>query len=338
MAEVQASASPGLPYATVARSKGELLEMFGGEIRRLAVERLEKLMTYSVAEVMNLSVGEALHQGLLDPVRLFVKNEPHSEAKLAQGKYRLISSVSVVDELVERVLNGALNNAEILNCNHIWAKPGMGLHDEGLQALWESLGGKLRASTDMSNWDWSVSGFELGVDALVRGESMRAPEPWRRALLNRARLLAISPFVTSGGRVYVPTIPGIQKSGSYNTSSTNSRIRILCALAIGAAECAAMGDDAVETPVVDAQRKYSALGHVCKAYDVYEKGFEFCSHRFEDWEGYPVHPGKTLYRLAHTRAPVQDLKQHLEEFAWFMRHHPRKDLYLGVAEKVCDRT
>lgn len=317
-----------------ARSKGEVLKMFGGAIVSLAVKRIEALMDTPYAEVQNMSVQELLEKGLMDPVRLFVKNEPHSQAKLAEGKYRLISSVSLVDEIVERVLNGGLNGVEIANWDRIWSKSGMGHDDDKMKILFASLEGHRLASTDMSNWDWGCSGLELGIDALLRGEALKFPEPWRNALLNRARALAVSPLVLSNGHVYVPLMPGIQKSGSYNTSSSNSRIRVLCAFAIGASYCAAMGDDSVETPVDDAVAKYAQLGHKCKEYTVYPVGFEFCSHRHETWKGVPVNPGKSLHRLLHSTADEEKLNEAFGQFAEHLRHHPRAEEYVRVARKA----
>ena len=39
-----------------------------------------------------------------DPIKVFVKQEPHKMSKIKQERYRLISGVSLVDTLVDRLL------------------------------------------------------------------------------------------------------------------------------------------------------------------------------------------------------------------------------------------
>lgn len=98
-----------------------------------------------------------------DPVRTFVKNEPHSITKLEQGRVRLISSVSLADQVIERLLSSPINNNEIYQWEGLPSMPGIGLTtDEDfkrinrlIQAIPE------KTQTDIKGWDWSVQYYEL---------------------------------------------------------------------------------------------------------------------------------------------------------------------------------
>jgi hypothetical protein len=112
---------------------------------------------------------------------------------------------------------------------------------------------------------------------------------------------------------------GVMKSGSYNTSSSNSRIRVLVDRAMGS-RCIAMGDDSVGEYVEDAVKKFEAMGHRVKMYDrCSPRSFEFCSHRFKDDDCYLENWPKSLYRLLGN--PPNDLEQ-LAQFLQEVRGCP----------------
>nr|AUQ23139.1 RNA-dependent RNA polymerase [Cereal yellow dwarf virus RPV] len=103
----------------------------------------------------------------------------------------------------------------------------------------------------------------------------------------------------SDGTMLSQVKPGVQKSGSYNTSSTNSRIRVMAACHCGASWAIAMGDDALEAPDTDLS-KYKDLGFKVEV----SKELEFCSHVFKSPTlAIPVNANKMLYRLIHGYNP-----------------------------------
>jgi len=217
--------------------------------------------------------AEALVQsGCCDPIRVFVKNEPHSLSKCREGRWRLIMSVSIVDQLVERVLCGEMNEWEIANFERLPAKPGMGFSDD----LVELVGDNLQAlsdvgvlsSSDVSGWDWSVSGEQLRADALrrIRFFGVAMDHPYAVILLNRVTCLGRSVVSFSDGTLVAQRVDGVQKSGSYNTSSTNSWIRAFVAEAAGASSAITMGDDCVDSGC--SADLVSRMGHPVKEYAV----------------------------------------------------------------------
>lgn len=268
---------------------------------------------------------------LVDPVRLFIKNEPHKKTKLNQGRLRLISSVSLVDQIVERLCSRDQNRAEIGLYATIPSKPGMGLHDQGLQVLFEnvkSFSGDV-AEADISAWDWSVPAWLLELDARVRCDLYQLSESdWRRrVIINRNFCLCRTVFCLSDGNMYEQVFPGIQLSGSYNTSSTNSRMRCILATICGVSEIIAMGDDSVEAFDAKVPLQYEALGFKLKMYrKVGKEEFEFCSMKFNgSWKASPVNTGKMFYNLIH--APSDQIERHIMYAQWRyeMRHSPEFD-------------
>lgn len=332
--------SPGYPWMRVARTNAGFLEFYGFDnIALMVLSRLRALR-----DVPFVNAVQAVEDNLCDPIRLFVKNEPHSREKVAQRRFRLIASVSIIDQLVERLLFAAQNKAEIDRWEQIPSKPGMGLHDEGLIAL-ESEMSKFRrpVETDVSGFDWSVKYWALHMDAVARLRLAGYATPitmtpetattaYEALVLRRVQCLAQAVLLTTDGHVFEQVEPGIQKSGSYNTSSTNSRMRVMMAFMAGAERVMAMGDDCVEELSTHgaqvAQQKYRDMGLLIKEYKETDlvRGIEFCSHIFQrgSWPK-PLNWYKSLVHALHVvprnASHAADVRMGMEEF---MRHHSQR--------------
>nr|WRQ64924.1 RNA-dependent RNA polymerase [Sobelivirales sp.] len=323
----------------LARSNGELLATHRELVVGLVVDRLRLIQQTSVEAARAMSAGQLVDAGLTDEVRLFVKNELHSELKVQQGRMRLIASISVLDQLVERVLNGPQNREEIRLWESIPSKPGLGLHDEGLKSLEDQIRSiPHAASSDVSGFDWSVSQWMLDWDAEVRGQ-LSAAGCLSHMFLVRATCLGLSRFVFSDGVRWDQVTPGIQKSGSYNTSSTNSRLRVMLMWLTGImlgydGGGIAMGDDAVETlresesAMTDA---YALLGFRLK--EVSRGGaLEFCAYSFDLAGRFePVRWHKMLASMLAT-SPRDDehRRELLVALQYELRHSPHSDRAFAV--------
>jgi hypothetical protein len=302
------------------------------------------IATHVVRRVLNLA-GETepkdrtasyhVSMGLADPVRLFVKSELHSLEKISEGRMRLIASVSLVDQLVERLLCGAQNNAEIARWEDIPSKPGMGLDDLGLDSLrrqTEAMASPL--ATDMSGFDWSVPQWLLELDATarVRLSGARPGGPYERALRARVAALGRSLLVLSDGTLFAQVWPGVQKSGSYNTSSTNSRMRVALGYlakriagggVVRQVNVMAAGDDCIEdTAGVEASSllgAYGTLGFDVKASPV----LDFCSYVFGD-NGYSRPRRGKIAASLFVKAPIDDAMREvlLCALRYDLRHEP----------------
>lgn len=298
----------------------------------LVIDRLKRLGSMDIS---SLTPQELVALNLTDPVRVFVKDEPHSLRKRQQKRWRLIFCVSLVDQLVERLLCGAQNSAEIRSWQTLPSAPGMGLTlDEDLRHIHARMmdlsGGRPMAEADITGFDWSVKEWELLLDAEVRVRLGNMTGFIANALRNRVLCVSRSVYAMPDGELLVST-PGVQLSGSYNTSSTNSRIRVMLAYLAGASWAVAMGDDCVEEFVPEAPERYAALGHKLKMYTRREDSFSFCSTWFTPGGAWPEDGTKTLYRLLEQKRITPEL---LAQFKREMRHSPRYNEFLSSVRRV----
>lgn len=338
---MNAQSSPGVPLAGLSNSNGELRRSARELVVLAVVERLHALATVDPRQ-HNWTPRELVERGLCDPVRLFVKNEPHPIKKIKEGRFRLISSVSLVDQLVERMLFGPQNNAEIQTWWKWPSKPGMGLlTQDQIRLVWDDIRQKHQhhpaAEADISGFDWSVQDWELWSDLAIRINRGNFTGNLRKAAISRFYCLMNSVFQLSDGTLIQQELPGLMKSGSYCTSSSNSRIRCLMAEIIGSPWCIAMGDDSVEGWVENAKSKYAELGHTCKEYypcktrgkELYE--FNFCSHLIRQGHAELTTWPKALFRFLSSRhEDFEDLWVELHNCAVW----PRIERYLRGIGRV----
>lgn len=272
--------------------------------------------------IFSLTPSELIQKNVCSPIRLFIKDEPHKLAKIQQGKLRLISGVAVDDQILDRMIFGVQNNTEIDLWDQIPSKPGIGLDDHGLLKMSKTFKqmlekGPLR-STDISGWDWSVQDWELKADVEARIQLAGASDGSLFAFLARVRAYCVARkvFVLPDGTMVAQIRPGVQASGWYCTSSTNSRMRILAKVVAHLLWCEergvavededltnmiSMGDDAVEGATDDGVLQYlEELGHTVKEVQLFDslEGVEFCSHRWmHNGLAFPVTVWKTLFRF-----------------------------------------
>jgi hypothetical protein len=325
------------------------------------------LEQYQIPVPSTCNAKSLLRKGWCDPVRVFVKQEPHTSTKLKQERYRLIMSVSVVDQIIDRLLFSSQNSKEIDNWATLSAKPGMGLTDAHVETLAAHVTklskGKKIAETDMSAWDWTVPDWLMDMDMYRRlmlaenanmlfdvdrlekfldkenFEDMQVPEmaavllsqvtlDLKSMIVNRYACLKHKVFSLSDGTLIQQRIPGIQVTGSLNTSSTNSAMRIMLAYTVGVPWIIAMGDDAVEGQCQDnagVKKRYEAYGFKCKMYHerTLAEGFSFCSTWFYQtpfgWRARAESWPRTFYRMLN--AKVQD-QERFNQFVADLRRVP----------------
>jgi hypothetical protein len=316
---IKSESSPGYPYSLISKKNKVLLESYAQLIIDIVIDRFIKLIN---VDPINLKDNNyCLQNNLVDPVRLFVKNEPHKSSKILEGKLRLISSVSIADQIIERLLHTKLNQAMIYSWRSIPSKPGIGLTTDSDFAQIVTQFAQLRnpCSSDVIGWDWSVQEQELLYNATFRAEVLGLPmeHPFIKVMLNRQHLVANSIYALSDGTLFSSDEDaGIQLSGCYITSSGNSEIRILNTHLVAAIDIIvnelnispreaieklnanpkywvaklpfsanmAMGDDCLEEYHSTAYLTYPLLGHPLKFIDIIPpdaESFEFCSNTIE---------------------------------------------------------
>lgn len=285
-------AGPGIPFCYDYTTNRQVVKHVE-QLEQLVLERMTLLSTEGeLPDAFGKAAG-----GFCDPARVFVKNELHTRVKLIAGRYRLIMGVSIVDQLVERMLFGEQNKLEIENWEGIPSKPGMGLDDASLKKLSKEIYSFLDpVGADVQGFDWSVKEWELCLFAEFR--AMSGPPMYKVLCMNRLKCLADTLLVTSDGSVWLIP-PGVMKSGSYLTSAGNSFIRWMIAIVCGSKRAMAMGDDCIEEYCDDAHAKYMKLGHPLKYYKRVCGDAEFCSHIFpkDGSLAYCAEPEKLFFRL-----------------------------------------
>lgn len=290
----------------------------------LVEEATERVLRMLHCEgVLELAGDKLVELGICDPVRLFIKTEPHKMSKIREGKLRLIQGLSIVDQMIDRLIFGAQNELEISMWSDIPSKPGIGLDDEGLQKMSRWFRSVLESgclvASDVSGWDWSVQADELDADLEIRTHLCDGfGSLWEQLAKIRVLCIKRKTFLFPDGRLVTQVDEGIMASGWYNTSSSNSRMRVYVralaysiwcernGVAFNPAEvkmCAAMGDDCVERGLDGAVYGIlEELGHTIKEVTRMEtlEGVEFCSHRwYADGLARPVNWVKTLFRFAN---------------------------------------
>jgi hypothetical protein len=300
-----------------------------------------------------------------DPVRMFVKPEPHSFEKLQNQKYRLISSVSIVDNLLDKWLLGEFVMWEKSLGGPSMVGTDMSSDEQCLQ-IYNDFRSPKALWTDVSNWDWGhpMELFDANRELLLMifdfdhevswkrkfGDSVSVPEHPNRPMLDLyLKMVDWEPcweFRDSNGEclgdVRAHSMGPIQKSGHARTSADNSRKRAVLSTMVGILAgkpidfsaswpLATMGDDCKEDlEVDDPVSEYAKLGVKLKtSFDG-----DFCGKDLRT--GALTRPFKTWYGAVTQYEPCSDP---FNDSMWELRHwpelYPRLALYGGdVVDRV----
>jgi len=292
--------SPGYPLCKDYATNEELFSQFPGGHRGIC---------FLVSKRVNKMISCFLNNGTWDesyrdPIRLFIKREPHSAEKVKKNKLRLIWAVSIVDSVIDSLIFGPGDEAEVANFRTIPSKVGMSNHS-GVHSLteWLTEGGDNHdfVSIDKSGWDWTVRPFQfrsflesrsrlcLNKTALPAVFSL-----WRGMAEMRLQMLMKKRIVFSDGSMYDQKFDGIMPSGSKITISMNSYCQVLlkvmfCHSRGGfdelAHRVASMGDDTTEKlgayevkDYVDFMRRWHSIKRAGEKGPLFDQ--EFCSAGF----------------------------------------------------------
>ena len=295
--------SPGFPYNQTHATTKEMIFYAEDRLRAMVLERINLLRT---DDITGLTAEEIVQGGFADPIKLFVKNEPHRASKISSGRVRVIFSVSIVDRIVQMIMCQLQNSWEIDNWEHIPSKSGFGFTPDKVSRFVKSLSGYPShqpsdyTASDVQSWDWNVTEDDFAFEAYVRW-SLEDSNPddldfYRNVYYAASRKLV----VLSDGRALAQQFPGIMPSGAYFTTPSNSRIRVKVGMESGSSprSMSVMGDDSIEHGVIDlrnASRNFKGIQQ-------FEDAVEFCSHLIYFGPGVephaePINVKKMLYKL-----------------------------------------
>jgi hypothetical protein len=337
---VKPDSSPGVPWSGLGNRNDELLSdpaigaLIGGVVK-FRVRQLSEADPDDLERCVKEDPMYAVRRDLADPVRVFVKNEPHKLKKILSRRWRIINSLSLVDQIVEKVIFWNQDDFEKTVWADIPSKPGMGLTDDDEKRLVSYAGAHdLCVGSDASNFDISVPDFLVRADERVRiALAKDATAPWVRAMRNFNTLMIRRVICTSSGLCLVRNFAGGVISGRSVTASSNSRMRGLIHATIAVRHGVdpgfmSMGDDCVEREIpcdLQAEVKES-FGILLTDIQKFSKGFSFCSHRMGLGLGpIPEQPAKMIAKFL--AGPKMDAYMSME---LNLRHLPRKKSVLSL--------
>lgn len=273
--------------------------IYGDRLNDLILDRIQNILSIPLDTLHKMTRRECVMAGLMDPVRVFVKNEPHKEEKVLAKRFRLIMSVSLADKIIEMLLVRHLTKLEIANWKHIPSKPGIGFTESDVEYMYKDVMKRSDMyATDFKAFDWNTKEWQILDQAEMVIKLANFPsEVWKHLMRAKAWLECHSVYQFSDGTLVVPRYAGIVNSGKFITSSGNSRIRAKAATLIGSDCVKAAGDDTVESFVPDAINKYLEYGLRCKGYDKIIDSFEFCSRLYHPSGSYAINSVKMIMNL-----------------------------------------
>lgn len=297
-------ASPGYPYCRKYPTIGNYL----------GYEEDTGYVDATRLQILWLEVQQRLDGAGAHPIRVFVKYEPHKITKIQEGRLRLISSLSIVDQVIDHMLFDAQNDIEIKVWNRIPSKAGWAPSEGGWSYLYQSLDGP-HVSIDKSAWDWGMPAWVVECDLKVRQQlCLNMNERWQALARKRyVELFHTCELMLSNGMVFSQVYPGLQKSGTVNTIATNSRCQLLLHYVAEKRmnqrlpEPIAIGDDTTQqcfeeaSDLVPYMQILDTLG--CKTKEV-EDGMQFGGHEISAAGARPNYTAKHYYNLCYADEEV----------------------------------
>lgn len=182
-----------------------------------------------------------------------IKDEPHKLSKFEEGRFRLISILSLEDQLLDRLLFMGWLLAEMDNPEHTVCKVGWSPIPEGYLHLINTMPNKAKCwAVDKKAWDWTMPGWVVKAYVDTKLDFSNADLCYKLAVRNRVSEVVGPRCVIAmpDGTLLQQLQWGLQKSGWLLTLTLNSAAQdlqhILASLRVGLSDNVvvwAMGDD-----------------------------------------------------------------------------------------------
>lgn len=328
--------SPGLSaLARFGATNGEVLkyDIYRNTFDPQRVSILKSMVKNRLYATINVEPTDLVNPeeaGVCDPIKLFIKPEPHKNEKVETGRLRLISSVSLIDSCVDRFLFLRLTY-KVLRVVYEYKTPVMvgwtplkGGYTQ-IYRGWEKI--EKFVCIDKSAWDWSLPYWLIrAMKEVLVTLADDAPDWWIQAVETRFICLFKDPqFAFSDFGKVRQGISGIMKSGCYLTILLNSigqlMLHVLACLHLNRSDAIhefmpkVLGDDSVqpEFDFVDDYVGYlTELGFVCKVEKL--DHIDFAGFIYKDKKFYPAYPRKHLFKLRYLPIDEQLAKSTLMNF------------------------
>jgi hypothetical protein len=328
--QLKQTSSPGFPYRQNYSTNKQVLDNELDSVVKLAVARVTLMRT---KDLTGLTTEELVLMGARDPLSPIIKNEPHKSSKVASGKYRVVQCLSVVDQIVERVIFGQFPGTCINAYPNLNMLAGIGFTDKMNQELGEVYTAMCdkhpsytAVTTDVITWDSRVSvPMVMGFVDVVYKSCTNPSAFLRQSLNNWCHVSVKTAYIVPSGVVFVKNVDGQTISGSTETTELNCVARGLAAMAVKSVDHRNNGDDCIEMTLLDKPAiiaAYARIGIPVREVEVQgRESFTFCSHKYQlrdgRWiatlESWP----KAAYKLFSTKKGDYEL---LAAFLYEVRH------------------
>lgn len=302
--DLQWQSSPGWPYMKNAPTNEQFFKY----------DQKTNTVSQTVSDYMWELVSHRIHHKTRsDPVRLLIKPEPHKVKKLRDHKYRLISAVSVADQIIDHMLFDEMNEKMIKDHAFIPSKAGW----SPLGGGWKHIPKETWVATDKTAWDWTVRMWLVEMVLKVRTALCKTQgtlfEAWKDLAAYRYHEMMGNPhYILSNGYVLKQRVPGVQKSGCVNTIADNSlwqwilHARICIEMELPITPIYTMGDDVLQKWFKEMKEYLERTGQFCllKTANLVNEfaGFRFLGNGFLE----PMYKGKHAFVLRHANPDTFD--------------------------------
>lgn len=264
-----------------------------------------------------------------DNIKTFVKQEPHKASKIAEGRFRLISAVSVVDTMIDRILFSVWHRRALETVGETPCLLGWSPLKGGYRFLQRRYRGR-NLCLDKSLWDWTVTPQMVYLWYwFVINLANNPPQWWKDMVLMRFKALyRDARFEFSDGVVVVQPGWGIQKSGCFLTLILNSVGQSFCHYLANHAmgrdpqenEPHAIGDDTIQPDFPDVEayvEEIQRLGYTVKEVNRLDY-IEFAGFIVKDDVCWPSYWQKHCYLLQRVdpRVEVETLDSYQRIYAF----------------------
>lgn len=257
--------------------------------------------------VLRELVAQRIHSDFADPLKVFVKREPHKRAKIEDERFRLILAVSLVDAMVDRIAFGWLAR-NVLASRSTPVRIGFSLIDGGWREFRKKYLYRTVTAIDKSSWDWTVTEWLIeAMQSLVERLAEGCPQ-WQLELMRRRfdKLFRQAVFKFDDGTMVQQVGVGVMKSGCYLTIILNSMGQLLCHY-LAAKEAGIspegdmdiLGDDTIQGEIDNLEgylAAFQSLGVIVKA----QTGsvIEFAGFIFTENTVEPAYTAKHMFKMS----------------------------------------
>lgn len=280
-----------------------------------------------------------------DPLKVFVKQEPHKIEKIREGRYRLIMGVSLIDTIVDRVIFGELLRTASRPSNILRTPCAVGWAPNRGGWRFISMFTRDGFSIDRKAWDWTVTEWLVQIwEQFIKDLHPDHPNWWSNLVSIRFTCLFYSArFNFPDGQLIQQDTPGIMKSGCLLTLLLNSVgqtiLHVLVHLRLKKNPYhnipISMGDDTLQRPF-DFMEPYAVeLAKMALIKEAeYTHGYsEFIGFIYTKTGYYPAYWKKHLYQLRHLDPSV--MRETLISYQMLWYHEPSMLKFIrGIAWKI----